>query len=83
MERISLKLKQVLYFADDTNLLIVFNYGDDSEKCILNGVDNFLTEKDVMKCFLEWGDANVNCITALANEDGMPFLRIDIEQKGG
>lgn len=83
MERITLKLKQVLWFADDTNLLIIFNYGDeDSEKCVLNGVDNILTEEDIIKCFLEWGDANVSCITALVNEDGLPFLRIDIEQKG-
>lgn len=79
MERITLKLKQVLYFAEDTNLLVIFNYGDDSEKCILNGVDNFLTEKDMVKCFVEWGDANVCALTALMDENGLPFLRIDIE----
>lgn len=79
MERINLKLKQVLYFVEDTNLLVIFNYGDDSEKCILNGVDNFLTEKDIIKCFLEWGDANICALTAHMDENGLPFLRIDIE----
>ena len=80
MERISLKLKQVLYFVEDTNLLVILNYGNDEyEKCILNGVDNFLTEKEIIKCFLEWGDSNVCALTALMDENGLPFLRIDIE----
>ena len=80
MKRITLKLKQVLWFTEDSNILVILNYGEeDNEKCILNGVDYFLTESDVVNCFKEWGETNVVSICSLIDECGLPFLRIDVE----